>query len=262
MRCAADPPPSQPSRARDPAGSPYGRDRDDRRGDRRRFPALYPDRRGRPAHPARPARVKVHGREDLLGVVALPPNSLLPPGSGDRPAGMDRLWIDTGLEPGQVNQLVQEVTWSPSTSRLLELSGDALAGHSLDNRASVAALTACLAGLGSRRHAWDVWAVATVQEEVSFGGASTLGFRAPPGYCCRGRRDLWERTRRFGLQYLRPEQGDRLWVGVRTSIPRFLRPSRPWPKSSRSRTRSKSCRAIRARTLTLCRWSPRGSLRW
>ena len=125
-------------------------------------------------------RVKVHGREDLLGVVALPPNSLLPPGSGDRPAGMDRLWIDTGLEPDQVNQLVRVGDLVSFDQPPLELSGDALAGHSLDNRASVAALTACLQELGSRRHAWDVWAVATVQEEVSFGGASTSAFELRP----------------------------------------------------------------------------------
>ena len=125
-------------------------------------------------------RVKVHGREDLLGVVALPPNPLLPPGSADRPVGMDRLWIDTGLEPDRVNQLVRVGDLVSFDQPPLELSGDALAGHSLDNRASVAALTACLIDLGSRRHAWDVWAVATVQEEVSFGGASTSGFELRP----------------------------------------------------------------------------------
>ena len=58
--------------------------------------------------------------------------------------------------------------------------GDTIAGHSLDNRASVAALTLCLADLQKRNHAWDVWAVATAQEEETLGGASTSAFQLRP----------------------------------------------------------------------------------
>lgn len=58
----------------------------------------------------------------------------------------------------------------------LELQGDYLVGHSLDNRASIAALTHCLEMLQGRAHAWDVWAVASAQEEVTLGGARTSAF--------------------------------------------------------------------------------------
>ena len=61
-----------------------------------------------------------------------------------------------------------------------ELSGGLVAGHSLDNRASVAALTLCLEELQSRNHLWDVWAVASVQEEVGAMGASTSSFKIHP----------------------------------------------------------------------------------
>jgi tetrahedral aminopeptidase len=54
-----------------------------------------------------------------------------------------------------------------------ELAGEALAGHTLDNRASVAVVTVALDELQKKSHTWDVWAVATVQEEVSLGGAFT-----------------------------------------------------------------------------------------
>jgi len=60
------------------------------------------------------------------------------------------------------------------------MSGETLSGHSLDNRASVAALTLCLQELGSKSHAWDVWATATVQEEINFAGSTTSAFQLRP----------------------------------------------------------------------------------
>lgn len=60
------------------------------------------------------------------------------------------------------------------------MSGETVSGHSLDNRASVAALTVCLEELKSRSHIWDVWAVASTQEEVTYGGAQTSAFQLRP----------------------------------------------------------------------------------
>jgi putative aminopeptidase FrvX len=62
----------------------------------------------------------------------------------------------------------------------VELSGDVLAGHSLDNRTSVAALTICLQELQHMTHTWDVWVAATVQEEETLGGAMTSPFTIRP----------------------------------------------------------------------------------
>jgi endoglucanase len=50
----------------------------------------------------------------------------------------------------------------------------------LDNRVSVAALTVTLQELQSKSHAWDVWAVATAQEEETLGGAFTSAFGLHP----------------------------------------------------------------------------------
>jgi len=55
-----------------------------------------------------------------------------------------------------------------------------LAGHSLDDRAAVAALTCCLDILQERLHVWDVWTVATVQEEETFAGAITSAYELRP----------------------------------------------------------------------------------
>jgi len=61
-----------------------------------------------------------------------------------------------------------------------DLSNGMLVSPYLDNRAAVAAITLCLEELQSRRHVWDVAAVATVQEEWSLGGARTSAYALRP----------------------------------------------------------------------------------
>jgi len=119
------------------------------------------------------------GRE-LPGVVVMPPGKSLPKGVADEVIPLQHLLVDTGLPPSQVEKLVWVGDLISFDTPPLELAGEALSGHSLDNRASVAALTVCLRDLGSRIHAWDVWAVATVQEEVGLIGAGTSASEIRP----------------------------------------------------------------------------------
>jgi len=91
--------------------------------------------------------------------------------------------IDTGLREQELQKVVRPGDTVSFAQDPLELRGETLAA-SLDNRASVAALTHCLQMLESRAHTWDVWAVATVQEEVTLGGARTSALIAPANWLC------------------------------------------------------------------------------
>jgi len=124
--------------------------------------------------------VIVHGREDLPGTVVQPPGFLLPDEAGDGPVEMKYLLVDVGLRPSEVAEKVRVGDLVSFAQEPLELSGEALAGHTLDNRVSVAAATLCLESLKERLHDWDVWAVASVQEEVTLGGALTSPFEIRP----------------------------------------------------------------------------------
>lgn len=125
--------------------------------------------------------VTVHGRRDLPARVVMPPAWLLPAGYGPRDAvAMKYLLIDTGLLPEETAALVQVGDVVSFAQEPLELSDDALAGHSLDDRAAVVSITACLQELQHVRHEWDVWAVASVQEEETLGGAFTSPFSIRP----------------------------------------------------------------------------------
>ena len=61
-----------------------------------------------------------------------------------------------------------------------ELLGGRVATKALDNRASVAAMLGALGYLAGMRHTWDVYAVATVQEEIGLRGAITSAFGLTP----------------------------------------------------------------------------------
>ena len=124
--------------------------------------------------------VTIHGRRDLPGVVVQPAERLLPASQKDRAVEMQYLFVDTGLLPAEVSELVRLGDLISFAQPPLDLSGDVLAGHSLDNRASVAAVTQCLYELQNRLFDWDVWAVATVQEEETLGGGYTSPFEIRP----------------------------------------------------------------------------------
>jgi len=124
--------------------------------------------------------VIVHGRKDLPGVIAQPPPNLLPPEIVNQPVPLEYLLVDTGLLPKEVERLVRAGDTVSFAQPPLELSDEFLAGHTLDDRASVAALTCCLEELQGRKISWDLWAVATVQEEVTFLGAATSAFQIRP----------------------------------------------------------------------------------
>jgi endoglucanase len=124
--------------------------------------------------------VTVHGREELPGVIIQPPPGLLPEGARQGVVPIEYLLVDTGLLPRSVSRLVRVGDMVSFAQPPMETLGGTLVGHSLDNRASVAALTVCLQELQTRPHAWDVWAVASVQEEVTMGGALTSAFQLRP----------------------------------------------------------------------------------
>lgn len=124
--------------------------------------------------------VTVHGREDLPGVIAPPNGRLLPPHISEGVVPLQYLLVDTGRLPEEVQQLVRVGDLVSFAQPPMETAGETLVGHTLDDRAAVAVVTVCLEELSKRPHVWDVWAVASVQEEVTLGGARTSGFALRP----------------------------------------------------------------------------------
>jgi endoglucanase len=124
--------------------------------------------------------VTVHGRRDLPGMIVPTPARFLPANLQNGVVPIEYLLVDVGLLPGEVNSLVRVGDQVSFAQPPLETAEETITGHTLDNRASVAAVTHSLELLRSRPHVWDVWAVATVQEEVTLAGAFTSTFQLHP----------------------------------------------------------------------------------
>ncbi len=124
--------------------------------------------------------VTVHGRRDLPGVIGHPPPHLLSPEDLRKLPKPEDLFIDVGLTAAEAAELA--AVGDPVTFRsgLWELKGGLLAGKALDDRCGVAVLYECLRELGRSRPAADVYAVATVQEEVGLRGAVVGAYGVEP----------------------------------------------------------------------------------
>jgi len=125
--------------------------------------------------------VMVHAQRDLPGIISSVPPHLLP---SDRPTNtvdLADMHIDVGLPPQQVEKLVQVGDVISFVREPAELQNGLLSGKAMDNRASLAAVVVCLQQLQQLRHSWDVYAVATADEEWSnYVGARTQAFAIQP----------------------------------------------------------------------------------
>jgi putative aminopeptidase FrvX len=133
--------------------------------------------------PGTPVTVHATGglvAEELYGVVVQPPARALPPSVGDGPVPLSDLLVDVGLSAREAAARIRIGDLVSYATEPVDLSGDVISGHTLDNRSSVAALTVALELLQGKKHVWDVWAVATVQEETCLGGAFTSAYDIKP----------------------------------------------------------------------------------
>ncbi len=127
--------------------------------------------------------VTVHGRQELPGMIVPTPPRLLPSNVQGGAVPLEYLLVDVGLLPDEVTRLVRIGDIVSFAQPPFETSGETVVGHSLDDRAAVAALTCTLEMLHSRPHVWDVWAVATAQEETTAAGGLTSAFQLHPSLC-------------------------------------------------------------------------------
>jgi tetrahedral aminopeptidase len=124
--------------------------------------------------------VVVHGARELPGLIVSVPPHFTDAAEREKPVPLDRLFVDVGLPASEVASLVSVGDLITLRPRWTALSGGYAACKSMDDRTSVAAIALCLEELAGRSHAWDVYAVATVQEEVGLAGAMTAAWGIAP----------------------------------------------------------------------------------
>ncbi|MGD8804335.1 MAG: M20/M25/M40 family metallo-hydrolase [Chloroflexota bacterium] len=128
--------------------------------------------------------VTVHGtrsgEQELIGVVGSLPARMLPEAKRDKAFDLENLAVDVGLPYEQLVERVAVGDFISFRQPLRKLLNNRVTGKALDNRASLAAVSVCLEYLAERRHAWNVVAVATAQEETRLLGAFTSAYALRP----------------------------------------------------------------------------------
>lgn len=124
--------------------------------------------------------VTVHGKKELPGLVQIMPDRLVNNQTSSKAPTKNQLFVDTGLSEKELASLVKPGDLVSFAQPPFELTGGYIAGHSLDNRASVAALTIALQEVRNYNLDCNVVAAATSQEEVFAVGAATSAFSVRP----------------------------------------------------------------------------------
>ncbi|MBN1933838.1 MAG: M42 family metallopeptidase [Anaerolineae bacterium] len=122
----------------------------------------------------------VNGRKDLPGIIGCRPPHVLNEEDRSKPMPMDQLFIDVGLTQDELQKVVRPGDLITIRRPFTELQNGLVCGKAFDDRAAVTCIAECLDLLQGLRHEWDVYAVATVQEEVGLRGAITSAYGIVP----------------------------------------------------------------------------------
>ncbi len=126
-------------------------------------------------------RVIIHGKKDVVGVMASKPIHVMSPEERNKVAKIKDYFIDTGLSAEEVKELVN-IGDSVTREREFIEMGNCVNGKSLDNRLAVFILIETLKGLKGKDVPYDVYGVFTVQEEVGIRGANVSAMRINPDF--------------------------------------------------------------------------------
>ncbi len=159
--------------------------------------------------------VLIHTRTGTLrGVVAAqPPHITRHTGNTKEYPPFAQQWVDLGLPADEVTARVRIGDPVTMDAPVVELMGDQLATKAMDDRASVASVTACLHYLQTRNHNWDVYAVASVQEEVGLKGAATAAYYTRPDLAIAIDVTFAQQPGVNGDQYVKLGSGPTLGIG-------------------------------------------------
>jgi putative aminopeptidase FrvX len=122
-------------------------------------------------------RVIVHGREDLVGVMGSKPIHIMTDEEKKKPLKVEDFYIDVGLPEEKVKELVRVGDVVTRERSIIEM-GEAINGKSMDDRVGVFVMIEALRQAGSGK--MDVYAVASVQEEVGLRGAQVATQNVDP----------------------------------------------------------------------------------
>lgn len=126
-------------------------------------------------------RVIIHGKEDVIGVMAAKPIHVMTPEERKKNPKTTDFFIDTGRPKKEIDQLIDIGNPITRERSFIEM-GECVNSKSIDNRVSVFILIETLRELKDKEVPYDVYGVFTVQEEVGIRGASVATLNIKPDF--------------------------------------------------------------------------------
>jgi endoglucanase len=126
-------------------------------------------------------RVIIHGKKDVIGVMASKPIHVMTQDERNKVAKLSDYFIDTGLTPEEVKDLVK-IGDSVTREREFIEMGQCVNSKSLDNRLAVFILIEMFKNLKRKEVPYDIYGVFTVQEEVGIRGANVSALKINPDF--------------------------------------------------------------------------------
>ena len=125
-------------------------------------------------------QVWVYGKEKLFGAVGAKPPHLQTTDEGKKNYRREDLFVDVGLPPEKVRELVQIGDLVAFNTPATPLKNGRFACKSMDDRACVGIMLLAAERLCKMIHEADIYFVATTQEEVGSRGARAAAFDLEP----------------------------------------------------------------------------------
>lgn len=126
-------------------------------------------------------RVLIHGKKDIIGVMASKPIHVMTPEERNKVAKISDYFIDTGLSKKEIEKVVKIGDPITREREFIEM-GNCVNSKSLDNRLAVFILIETLRKLKGKKVPYDIYGVFTVQEEVGIRGANVASMRVNPDF--------------------------------------------------------------------------------
>lgn len=126
-------------------------------------------------------RVIIHGKKDIVGVMASKPIHVMTQDERNKVAKLSDYFIDTGLKPDEVKDLVKIGDPVTREREFIEM-GECVNSKSLDNRLAVFILIEMFKQLKGKEVPYDIYGVFTVQEEVGVRGANVSALKINPDF--------------------------------------------------------------------------------
>lgn len=126
-------------------------------------------------------RVLIHGKKDVMGVMASKPIHVMTAEERNKIAKITDYFIDTGLSKKEVEKQIKIGDPITREREFIEM-GNCVNSKSLDNRLAVFILIETLRKLKGKKIPHDLYGVFTVQEEVGIRGANVASLKVNPDF--------------------------------------------------------------------------------